>query len=405
MFLLLILAGSACNYFSRLIFHSDEYLTLFYASFLLLGGYSIFVITYASFFGMQKITKANVLQFFLMALLPLIIAYAFAHTKSSALVISLMGSVFYFSLIPLILIIIETTWPDLSQLRVSTKAILKYGIPRVPAGFALAGLFTLGPYLASYFGNLGDAGFFVVGQSVFRVMESAIVAFGLVALPKVAQILADGKEELLKMSIENMLIMIFQLGLFAIIHTFLWSKEIILVWLGVEYSEAIPITRILIISLGPYLGYVMLRSVVDAVEIRAINSLNLIMSLVLAVVISIIFEYVGLKLIGLAIGNTIGFAALGILTIHYLIRRYSISSNNFLFRWTLLLNVILAVLGIIVKGYINSFYSQYNLLIAALVFETLALSGYLYCLYKRDMQWLIEIRKRIIPNATSDIAT
>jgi len=124
--------------------------------------------------------------------------------------------------------------------------------------------------------------------------------------------------------------MIFQLGFFATIHTFIWSKEIVLVWLGPEYIDAVPIMKITILSLGPYLGYVVLRSIVDAIEVRAINTLNISLSLVFATVISIIFIYAGFGTIGLAIGTTMGFAALGIMTSGYLMRRYQISFENFM---------------------------------------------------------------------------
>jgi O-antigen/teichoic acid export membrane protein len=361
MFLFLIIATSASNYLSHLIFHSNEYLNLYYASLFLLGGYCICVITSACLFGMQKIDKANLLRLFLMAILPLIIAYTFGNTKSPAFVVFLMGSVFYISLFPLILIVIKTAWPGLSQLKASIKTIIRYGIPRAPAGFALAGLLTLGPFLASYFGDLKDAGFFVVGQSVFRVMESTIVAFGLVALPKVAQLFARGKEEFLKTNVENILVMIFQLGLFVAIHTFLWSREIVLIWLGPEYLEAVVIMRILIISLGPYLGYVMLRSVVDA------------------------------------IGTTIGFAFLGILTGYYLMKRYLILYNNFMLRSILLLNFILAGIALIIKKYIiATSFSQYSLLVSGFILEVLVFSGYLFWLYKKDIGWVLEIKNRII---------
>ncbi|GAG31761.1 unnamed protein product, partial [marine sediment metagenome] len=234
----------------------------------------------------------------------------------------------------------KTKLPRLSDIRSSTKTLLNYSLPRVPAGFALAGLLTLGPLLAGYVGGLREAGFFVVGQSVFRIMESAIVGFGLVALPKISQLLAKDKAEFLKSKIEDILIMIFQLGLFVTIHTFIWSKEIVLVWLGSEYINAVPIMKIIILSLGPYLGYVVLRSIVDAVEVRAINTFNLSLSLVIAAVISIIFIYAGFGVIGLAIGTTVGFAALGIMTSSYLMRRYQISFENFMLQSVLLLNIL-----------------------------------------------------------------
>lgn len=345
---------------------------------------------------MQKIGKANILQLLVGAILPLFIAYAFADTKNSAEVLAFIGAGYLISLFVLIAEIVKTKWLSFKEIKTSLTTLLKYGIPRTPGDLAFAGLFTIGPFLASYFGNLKDAGFFVIGQYVFRIMEAAIAAFGLVALPKIAQLLAKGNDEYLKTNIENLLIMIFHIGLFTTIHAFLWSKEILLIWLGPDYLGAVPVMKLLILSLAPYLGYVMLRSVVDAIEVRAINTLNLFVSLSVVVVMSIILEYAGLGIIGLAIGSTIGFATLGILTGSYLMKRYSISFDNFMFYKIVLINSVLAVIAIIVKQSFVTAFSQYNLLITGFLIEALLFSLYLYYLYKKDVPWALGIKRRII---------
>lgn len=394
-FLLAIIAVSAGPQLSFLIFRSHEYLSLHYASLFLLAGYCIFTITYAYFRGMQKFNMANSLQLVLMSFIPLIISYFFASRKNSSLIMFLMGLAFYLSLIPLVLIIRETKLPRLSDIKSSMKQLLKYSLPRVPAGFISAGLLTLGPFLAVLILGLEEAGYFVIGQSVFRVMESAIVGFGLVALPKVSQLLSEDRVEFLKSKIEDMLVMIFQLGLFATIHTFIWSKEIVLVWLGSEYVEAVSVMQILIISIAPYLGYVILRSIIDAVEFRAINTLNLFVSFVIAAVASIIFVYTGFGIIGLAIATTIGYVILGVMTCFYLIRRYKISSKNFMFSWVISLNILFAGSILLVKHLMFSYLNLSNLLIAGFIIECLLFLCYLYFFHKKGIRWFSELRKRI----------
>jgi O-antigen/teichoic acid export membrane protein len=330
-----------------------------------------------------------------MAIIPLVVSYFFAYKKNSSLIMFLMGSAFFLSFIPLVLIIMKTKLPRLSDIRSSMKTLLKYSLPRVPAGFALAGLLTLGPFLAGLILGLKEAGYFVIGQSVFRVMESAIVGFGLVALPKVSQLVAENKLEFLKLKIEDILIMIFQLGIFVTIHTFIWSKEIVLVWLGSEYTEAVPIMKILILSLGPYLGYVILRSIVDAVEVRAINTLNLSVSLVIAAVLSIIFVYAGFGIIGLAIGTTIGLVALGIITSLYLMRRYQISFENFMLRRVIVLNILFASSVLLIKQHIAPFLSQSNILIVGFIIEGVLFLCYLYFFYRKNIGWVLTLKERI----------
>jgi O-antigen/teichoic acid export membrane protein len=393
--LIIIIAVSASRQLSYLLFHSHEYLNLYYASFFLLGGYGILVITYAIFRGLQEFNIANSLQLCLMAIIPLIVSYSFSHKQNSALIMLLIGSGYYLSIIPLIILITKKKLPRIYYIKSSMKAILKYGLPRVPGGFAFAGLLTLGPFLAAYIGNLQNAGYFVIGQSVFRVLEAAIVGFGLVVLPKVSQLLAEDKVGFLKSKIEDILIMSFQLGLFITIHIFIWSKEIVLAWLGTDYMEAVPILKIIILSLGPYLGYVILRSIINAIEVRAINTFNLFVSLAFAAVISVISIFAGFGIAGLAVGTTLGFTALGILTSKYLIKRFQISLKNFLFQWVILLNLFFACTAIIVKYYISPYLSLSNQIIIGIIIEVLFFSCYLYFFYKKNCQWVLELKKRI----------
>lgn len=398
--LLLLIAVSASKQLSYLIFHSHEYLNLYYASLFLIGGYCIFIITYAFFRGMQKFNIANSLQLCVMAIIPLIISYNFASKKNSSFIMFLFGMAFFLAVIPLVLILIKTKLPRIKDIKTSMKTLLKFSIPRVPGGFILAGLLTLGPFLAGLILGLEESGYFVVGQSAFIVMGSAIVAFGLVALPKVSQLVAEDNKEFLKSRIEDILIMLFQLGLFFSIHIYIWSKEIVLVWLGPEYREAVPIMKIMILSLGPYLGFMILRSIVDAIEVRAINTLNLLISFVLAAISSVVLFYAGFGILGLAVGTTIGFGTLGILTSYYLVRRYKISLKNFMFRWVLALNVLAVGIILITKHFIASTLSQYKLLLAALIFESLLFLCYLYFFYKKDVRWFSEIKKRIFSEKT-----
>jgi O-antigen/teichoic acid export membrane protein len=192
-----------------------------------------------------------------------------------------------------------------------------------------------------------------------------------------------------------MLAMILQLGVFITIHAFIWAKDIVLVWLGSEYEESVPIMKIIILSLGTYLGYVVLRSIVDAVEVRAINTINLLLSLAFAIIISVTLIYVGFGTIGLAIGTTMGFIGLGVLTCFYLMRRYSISSRNFMLQWVILLNVLFAVIILVIKHFLASHLNQLNLLITGLLIEAILFSCYLYFFHKKKVRWTLELKKRI----------
>jgi O-antigen/teichoic acid export membrane protein len=378
-----------------LIFHSSQYLTLFYCCVFMIVGFGSFIILYAYYRGIQRMDWANLWQVCIIAILPLAIAYAFAQYRNISLIIFLMGLSTYLSIFPLIVIIKKVKKKKLKQLRLDIKDLLKYGIPRTPGGVAFAGVLAIGPFLAPYFGTMKDAGYLVIGQSVFIIIEASVLAFGLVALPTVSQIFSEGRIEFLQSRISDILTMIIHLGPFIVIQLFLWSNEIVLIWLGNEYLKAVPIIKIFLVSLCPYLGYVMLRSVIDAIEERAINTLNLFISLGITAVSSLAFGFMGFGVLGLALGITIGLLSLGIFSTYFLVKRYKITFKNLELMWILFANCLFAGVTIITKKYLVVHFDNIKLLISVFLIGSLLFIFYMWLLYKKDIEWVMQLKIRI----------
>ena len=393
-FVLLLVGYLGDKSLTILIFHDPKYLILFYSSLFMVIGFGFYTILYSYYRGIQRMDMANLWQIVLIAMFPLIISYAFAQKGNVALIVFLMGLSTYLSIFPLIVFLRKIKWKGLDQIKLSFKDLLKYGVPRTPGGIALAGLLTIGPFLAPYFGTMRDAGYLVVGQSVFRIMGSSVVAFGMVALPKVSQIFSEGKKDFLRNRIKDILAMIIHIGLFAIIQIFIWSNEIVLIWLGKEYLEAVPIIKIFLISLCPYLGYMILRSIIDAVEERAINTLNLFISFGITVILSLVLGNTGLGVLGLALGITIGLLNLGVSTTYFLVKRYKITLENMKLLWILFMNCIFAGIAILTKHYLIEYFDNVSLLIFIFFIESSLFISYMWLLHKKDTQWVMELKKR-----------
>ena len=383
------------KYLTELIFHHNKYANLFYASLFMVAGYGIYAVLYAFYRGTGKMNKANLLQFCVMSFLPLLISYIFANRGNAAFIIFLMGLSFYLSILPLGYNLKGIKWPGIEHIKKATKDLLIYGIPRTPGSLAFAGLLSIGPFFAPYFGSIDEAGYFVVGQSVFRIMESSVVAFGLVALPKVALLFEEGKENFLAERIRDIMDLIIHLGLFITIQIFIWSKFLIMVWLGPDYLESVTIMRILIISLAPYLAYVLLRSVIDGVEVRAVNTLNLFIALGTGILLALVMAFSGMGVTGIAIGTMAGFFVLGILTVFYLKRRFGLSFGRSLTGRVVLLNGIILVL----TWAINKWWFQGEWGIIYLgklfLFEIILSTGYIALLWHWKVGWLREINLRL----------
>ena len=190
--------------------------------------------------------------------------------------------------------------------------------------------------------------------------------------------------------------MIIHLGLFIIIQLFIWSKEIVLIWLGDEYIEAVPVIKLFLISLCPYLGYVMLRSIVDSIEEKAINTLNLLIAFGVTLVLSLALGFTRLGILGLASGITAGLTILGISTAYFLIKRYEISFQQVQLIWVLLINFIFGVITVFIKKYFILHFSRNIIPIAVIVAGTSLFVCYLTMLYMKNTRWVMEIKKRVL---------
>ncbi len=381
---------------SIIIFSDISYIKLLYACIVYLCCYSLWGITLSYLFGTQKIQNANLFQLFIGSIFPFTIAYLLAPTTPVNQIVLIFG-IGHLACLIILLPEIWKAYHELTFERIvgSLMILLRYGLPRVPGDFALAGLFSIGPFLAGYYYGIEMAGFFVVAQYVFRIMEAVITSFGLVALPTIAKLLAQGQREHIKENLENLLIMIFHLGIFLTIHLLFWIREIVLVWLGHDYIDAILIMKILILSVSPYLAYVMLRSVVDAIEVRAINTINLLSALIFSVVLSITLHAIGLKSVGIAIGSASGFCLLGILTWLFLSKRFGFKTCNFYIYRIILLNFLMASLVGLAKHFILYGKSGVVILAWGMGVELLLFILYVFILYIHNVQWIIELKKRI----------
>jgi O-antigen/teichoic acid export membrane protein len=388
-----LLSAPMAERFSIWIFHDSQYVDLFFASLFMLFGFALYNLLYGYYRGIGKIKIANLWQLGVMAFGPLIMVDLLIEGGRAADMVAALGCLFAVTAAPLVYFCIKGLRElRISHVRSSIRELIRYGAPRTPGGLAFAGLLTMAPFLAPYFGTLNDAGYLVVAQSLFRVMEGAVVAFGLVALPRVARYEGEGRENTLKDNIRDLNAFIFQVGLFFSLQLFVWTDLIIFAWLGPAYQDVIPLMRVLVLSLPTYLGYVMLRSVIDAVELRAVNTLNIFIGLVLGFGTAIVLAAAGLGVLGLAIGTTAGLFVVGAMSVFYLWQRYRFSQEMVL--RTFLANGIFMLPAWAANQWFIDGYDLLSL-IYAFGIEGVLFLGYLILLWTWKVEWLVQIQKRV----------
>lgn len=397
--LVLIIGLLFTKEFTLVIFNNAFYSSLFVATLFMVFGYSFYIVLYAFYRGLGQMGKANLWQLASAALCPILISCVYSKSGEVDLIVFLMGIGFFISFIPLAFYIFKIFYQDkqIIKIRVHIKELFLYGLPRVPSGITSAGIFSIGPFLAPYFGSLKDAGYLVVGQSLIRIIEGGLVAFGLVILPKAAQLFAEGKNEFLKERIIDIITFTFHIGLFLTLHFFLFADKIVLVWLGEKYLEAVPLMRILLFTIIPYLIYVMFYSVIDAIEKKAINTYNLYIAFTITLSISFILAKLGFGVIGLAIGMATGFLTIGFLTVCYLWKRYQLRSEELMIKECLFLNIVFIIISFFIKYWLDTIFNALISIISIIIVcEGILLFLYCFILWKLNVRWTIELAKRII---------
>lgn len=379
------------------------YQYLYMATLCLIVAYSFYIVLYAYYRGIGWMYQTNVWQVSVIGIGPLGIAWIFARSGSVELIVLLMAGFLACAMLPLAkhAVLARRCWDAEKVFLVSVRELVRYGLPRVPGGLAFGGILAVGPLLAPYFSSLKETGYLVVGQMILRVIEGGTEAFGRAAFPRVAKVFSAGGKEALKDSVADLVSLIFHVGLYGSIHLLIWSGPLVLTWLGSEYSEAIPLIRVTLLALVPYLAFVTLRSVVDAVEVKAVTTFALFVSLSLTIIVSWGLAWSGLGSLGLALGTAIGLTVLGGMVCAYVWREFAIDRRAILIGLCVATNAIFGVISLTIMMILRGVCQGKVFLWAGLLVEGGLFVLYVLSLRSFGVRWIWGLERRIIQSRAS----
>jgi len=382
------------------IFHSLTYQSVLMASLLLYLAICSVSVVFAYYRGLSKMGQANFWNFVCLALVPLFVARLYYRSGRLDLIVLLTALGTCVAVVPLVMQLSRALSGPLT-LRNHLTEMTGYVLPRVPGGLGFAGLMAIGPYLAGYLGSLTGAGYLVIGQSLVSITQTGTESFGLVALPKVASMMAENRSEFLNDRIADITALVVQVGIFITLHLLLWADSIVLIWLGSEYAEAIAIVRLSVLGVVPFLAYSMLRSIVDAVEVRAVNTQNLFIAMFVTAAGSLFSMFVRGGLYGLAVANTLGWGVLGVLTVAFLWRRYKPPSYSARLVSSTAICLALIVPEYALKQVMQNSVSGPMQLAAGAMFGVVAAVVYYFILRRLGIRWTRELEHRIVGSSRS----
>jgi O-antigen/teichoic acid export membrane protein len=259
------------------------------AAALALGGIAIHGLVYAVFRGHGQMHLANALQLLNNGLIP--VAAFFLVRGDAAAVLAFTGFAWLAtSGLALIALLFREKKQAAAQrtLNDHLRLLLRFGIPRIPGEFALVGLFALPALIALRANGIVAAGQFSAGLSVLSLVSSVFAPVGLVVLPRASAQAAVGDLA----GLRRLVIRILTGGMILVIIGVAIGELLIPVFVrwyfGPQFMVAVPVFRTCLLGAIPFVVYVLLRNILDALDVRALNSRNLIITLVLLVALCLL---------------------------------------------------------------------------------------------------------------------
>ncbi|HET7425348.1 MAG TPA: polysaccharide biosynthesis C-terminal domain-containing protein, partial [Gemmatimonadales bacterium] len=188
--------------------------------------------------------------------------------------------------------------------------------------------------------------------------------------------------------------------LFGTVQLLVWSDEIATVWLGPAYGEAVPLIRILMAGVVPYLGHAMLRTTIDGLEEKAVNTHNMYAACATTLVLSLALG-AGFGAPGLAVAGAAGFIVLGLLTIRHLWMMLRPVGQHLAVRHALWLNLLLAAAALGLHRLLVPRFPSREALGIGLGAAGVGFAAYLVVLRRLRVRWVSEIEQRLRPREST----
>jgi O-antigen/teichoic acid export membrane protein len=244
-----------------------------------IAGLAIHGVAYGALRGRVDMVRANLLQGVNLAMVPLAVLSVPGLSAGQVVATTglLWGAVAAVAAWALLRDAPPGVW-GWAGLQPAIRVLLRFGAPRVPGEFALGALFTLPATVAAHGHGIAIGGFTALGVSVVTMIGSAFAPLGQLVLPTVSAAASRGESAGLRRAAQVLLFRCLLLALVGAVGVEILAPAI--PWaLGTEFGPAIAMVRIMVIGAVPYVAYIVLRNVLDALHTAPLNAKNLMVGL------------------------------------------------------------------------------------------------------------------------------
>ena len=284
-----IAVNIAPNLASKLIFGSAALGHMIPPASIALAGITLHSMVYAIHRGRSEMGFANTLQLANLGIVPL--GAFLLGQRNAAAVLGTTGTAWLvISFIALLHVVYveRNNWHGGVSVRQHLKVLLQFGLPRVPGEFALVGLFALPSLIAVRTEGIVIAGQLSAAMSLLTIASGAFAPVGLVILPRASAQAAAGDIAGVKRLVHRILVGGVVLAAGGVLVGEVLIPPFIHWYFGPAFVAAIPVFRICLLGAVPYVVYVLMRSILDALDVRPVNAKNLMISLAVLVLLCLI---------------------------------------------------------------------------------------------------------------------
>jgi O-antigen/teichoic acid export membrane protein len=265
----------------RLLLGTDGYRGLMRSLSLAVAGLALHGLAYGAFRGLLDMRRANLLQALDMGVVPLAL-FAVSGLRVETYV-ALLGSVWLVAGAGAVLWLLARHLGSArggggAALRGRARELLGYGLPRVPGEFALGALLALPVTLAARFAGVAEAGYVGLGVAVVQMVGSVFAPLGQVLLPMVSARARQAHHDLVG-EVSRLTWICVGLAALALVGIELLAGLGVTLYLGPAFVPAVPLVRITVLGAVPYVAYVVLRNILDALHVVPLNAKNLVIAL------------------------------------------------------------------------------------------------------------------------------
>ncbi len=278
LFLLVLTLGSGL--FSNLFFGDGTYQNYILPLCILLIGYGYHAILYGYLRGKKEVYFSNLIQLVNIGFLPISVLLYTQNVQQLLLLngVFLLISCLIFGLYVFIKwqiqLDFQSCWED-------AKLMLNFGLPRILGDFALLAILTFPTYIVlSLQKNVLTGGDVAYSITLLNLVGAAFGPLSLVLLPEIGGFLAEKRIDLIKKRFYVFVLSGIILTLIGYLTFYFFHEFILNLLLGKDHrNEIFEIAQIVLLGSFGYVLYIILRSFLDAIHVKAKNATNLLIAL------------------------------------------------------------------------------------------------------------------------------